>query len=214
MFTDLVPAWTQKVLGLLAPIIPPGSYLAGGTALALHLNHRSSYDLDVYVPEEFSEQLLAKALEENIPDFSLIIRDAQTLIGKSQDTEVSIFHYPYPLLEPLAHFQGMAVASVTDLACMKLEAVAGRGLKRDFFDLYTICQLPEWTLSKVVILTQRKYGRSSDELPHLLKSLSYFDDAESKPERAKIVDEMWRQVKEFFSVQARQLTQELLMKAE
>lgn len=50
-------------MGLLSPLLPEDSYLAGGTALALHLNHRQSYDLDIYTPQMFDENLMVRKLE-------------------------------------------------------------------------------------------------------------------------------------------------------
>jgi len=63
MFTTHIPLWTQELMGILRPLLPPNSYLAGGTALALHLDHRSSYDLDIYSPQEFDEQSILQRFE-------------------------------------------------------------------------------------------------------------------------------------------------------
>ena len=119
-------------------------------------------------------------------EFQLISTAWQTVTGISQDTEIRLFYYKYPLLEKPTIFRGVSVASVADIACMKLEAVGGRGLKRDFYDLYTICRLDDWSLEKVVALNRDKYGRKESDLPHLLKSLVYFDEAELTPERAEV----------------------------
>ncbi|MEP7166570.1 MAG: nucleotidyl transferase AbiEii/AbiGii toxin family protein [Candidatus Woesebacteria bacterium] len=210
MFTDKIPDWTQELMDLLGPLLPPNTYLAGGTALTLHLNHRSSFDLDLYSPQEFNEQLILQRFEKDIPDFKVISSEWQTVIGGTKNTEVSLFVYQYPLLEPTILFKSIQIASLADLACMKLEAIGSRGLKRDFFDLYTICQLKEWTLARVIALTKKKYNRDESNVPHLLKSLVYFDDAETKPERAKIVDETWIKVKEFFTAQTSAVFEELV----
>lgn len=210
MLTDKIPSWTKKLMGLLGPLLPPQTYLAGGTALALHLNHRSSFDLDLYSPQEFNEQLMIQKFEQNIPDFKLISTEWQTVLGASRDTEISLFAYQYTLLEPTVIFQNLPIASLTDLACMKVEAIAGRGLKRDFFDLYTICGLSDWSLKKVMDLTIKKYQRADSNLPHLLKSLVYFDDAENKPERAQIVDKTWQEVKNFFISQTPPLLEQFI----
>lgn len=202
MFTNKIPNWTQELMGLLGPLLPPNTYLAGGTALALYLNHRSSFDLDFYSPHEFNEQLVLQRFEKEIPDFILVSSEWQTIIGGTKDTGVSLFVYRYPLLGETMSFKSIRVASLSDIAAMKLEAVGSRGLKRDFFDLYTICQLDGWSLEKVVDLAIKKYQRQESNIPHLFKSLVYFDDAESRPERAAIVDETWQKVKQFFSQEA------------
>lgn len=199
MFTAKITNWAQQLMGLLGPLLPPNTYLAGGTALTLHLNHRTSYDLDLYAPQQFNEQQIIQRFETEIPQFSLISQEWQTVIGSAKDTKISLFVYQYPLLEPPQPFKSILIASLSDIACMKLEAIGGRGLKRDFFDLYCICQLDTWSLQKVIDLTIQKYQRQESNLPHLFKSLTYFDDAETKSERAHIVDEVWQKVKQFFT---------------
>lgn len=210
MFTNKIPSWTQQLMGILAPLLPANSYLAGGTALALHLDHRSSYDLDLYSPTMFEVDTVGAQFEKSIPDFKLVAKNWQTIHGGSQDTEISLFYYQYQLLEPPTEFNTLQIASIADLACMKLEAIGSRGLKRDFFDLYTICQIEGWTLSKVLTLTMQKYQRQAADVPHLLKSLVYFDDAENKPERAEMVDSQWNAVKDFFVEETKRITPELI----
>lgn len=209
MFTDKIPSWTQQLMATLAPLLPAESYLAGGTALALHLNHRSSFDLDLYSPQKFEVDVMTTKFEKEIPEFKLVSKNWQTIHGGSKDTEVSLFYYQYPLLKPTTDLSGLKIASIADLACMKLEAIGSRGLKRDFFDLYTICQLEDWDLSKVIQLTIKKYQREAADIPHLLKSLVYFNDAETKPERAKIVAEEWNQVKKYFVNKTPSVTKKL-----
>lgn len=197
-------------MGLLGPILPPKTYLAGGTALTLHLNHRTSFDLDLYTPNKFNEQQIVHKFEAEIPDFKFISQGWQTVIGISKDTEISLFFYQYNLLQDTLPFQSIQVASIEDIASMKLEAIAGRGLKRDFFDLYSICQLKEFSLKHIIKLAVKKYNRESCDLPHLFKSLVYFDDAQIKPERAKIVDDKWQEVKKFFVQETQKLLPEFL----
>lgn len=198
MSSTYITAEAQKLLGLLASFLPPKTYLAGGTGLALHLHHRLSYDLDYYTSKKFDVKITTQLWEEKLPHFRLVQQAWQTIMGAVGDTEISLFYYHYPLLDKLKKIDAVSVASIADLACMKLEAIASRGLKRDFFDLYTICQLENYSLEKIIQLSQQKYQRQSSNLPHLFKSLIYFTDADTKSERAKIVDQEWLQVKDFF----------------
>ncbi len=210
MFTDKISEHTQDILARIGGALPQGSYLAGGTALALHLNHRKSFDLDLYTPEKFEPEVQLQRLMEVIVDFKLISTSWQTLIGSSQEIEVSLFYYKYPLIGELSQYEGMAIASIADIACMKLEAVGGRGLKRDFFDLYTICQLEDFDLQKVIDLNRRKYDRNESDLPHVLKSLTYFEDAENLSERAEIVESDWGRVKNYFVDETKRLITRIL----
>ncbi len=198
MFKQRLTENAKNILGLLKQATPKGSYIAGGTGLALWLDHRNSYDLDIYSPTEFSVEELSRNFEFKIPDFQLISTSWQTIHGKSKDTEVSLFFYPYKLLKKTEPFLDFEVASIEDITAMKLEAIAGRGLKRDFFDLYKIMQFKGWDLKAILDLHEGKYLRKGSFTPHLLRSLTYFEDAEHTAERATEVEKEWEEIKGFF----------------
>lgn len=211
MFTDKIPQHTQSLLEILAPALPPTSYLAGGTALALHLNHRASFDLDLYSREKFNEQTQIQRFKEVVSDFEVVATEWQTIQGKSQDTDISIFFYEYPLIEPPVLFHHLAIASIPDIAAMKLEAISTRGLKRDFYDLYSICQRFNYSLSHILDLADHKFGHHGQYTPHYIKSLTYFYEAETMTERAQIVDDDWTKVKDFFINQTMEASKQLLL---
>ena len=201
MFTNKIPQHTQELLGLLIKCTPQGSYLAGGTALALHLNHRASYDLDIYVQQKFEESIQVQRFSQSLPDFSLVSTGWQTVTGKSKDTDVTLFYYEYPHLNDPEMFLNFPIASIPDIAAMKLEAISGRGLKRDFYDLYRICQHQNYTLAQVIDLANNKFKHENSYTPHYIKSLTYFEDAETLPERATIIEDEWELTKQFFIAQ-------------
>lgn len=198
MFATRLSADAQTALGLLAPLLPSESYLAGGSALALHLDHRQSYDLDLYTQKEFNVEQLVEEWQQKIPQTVFNATGWQTIYGKYGDTDISIFYYSYPLLEPVVLFNHVPIASVADIAAMKVEAISGRGKKRDFFDLFTICQKMQWTLTQVMELDIKKYGERKDTVAHNLKSLTFFVDADQESERIQLSDQEWRAVKDFF----------------
>lgn len=198
MFTAKIPPNTLKLLGLLETVTPSKSYLAGGTTLALHLNHRSSFDLDIYSPESFDEARVSQWWQLAFPEFKLTLLDWQTVQGAVGDTDISLFLYEYPMLEKHQTYEGFPIASVADIAAMKIETIMGRGLKRNFFDLYCICTMTHRSLQEIIALNQKKYSRDGSNLPHILKSLTYFEDANTKPERATIIDSAWNKVQRFF----------------
>src|SRR3989344_7664980 len=198
MFEQRLTQNAKNILGILANVVSPNSYLAGGTALALWLDHRNSFDLDIYSPEKFDIEQMNRRFEEALPNFQPIALSWQTIHGKSTDTEISLFYYQYPLLKETTKFLNFNIASVEDIATMKLEAIAGRGLKRDFFDLYKILNNKVWTLKYLIELNDKKYRREGSFTPHILRSLVYFDDAEQMSERAVEVENEWEEIKQFF----------------
>jgi hypothetical protein len=177
-------------------------YLAGGTALALHLGHRRSVDLDFFNAQPFLEDALIAKLKP-IPELSVLSKSSQTVYLHVSGTKVSFIGYAYPLLYPLDRFQGLQVADVRDIACMKLSALASRGSRRDFVDLYVVAR--ECGLPQLLDLFQRKFAQANFSILHLHKSLAYFADAEKEPMPDMLVPVSWKDVKEFFLREVRNL---------
>lgn len=167
-------------------------YLAGGTALALQLGHRRSVDLDFFTPERFEEGVLLQRLD----GFSLTARDRQTLHGEISGTKVSFLGYEYPVLFPQTSFLGVSVADPRDIACMKISAITSRGARRDFIDLYAAAQ--PHGLAELLRLFHQKYARVNYSWLHVLKSLTYFEDADKEPMPEMLAPITWAEVKSFF----------------
>ncbi len=92
-------------------------------------------------------------------------------------------------------------ADSLDCACMKLDAISSRGLRRDFYDLYMI--LHEYTLKKLLEAFQQKYTAASTDPFHLLRSLTYFADADADESINLLKPLEWNTVKTFFVEQVR-----------
>lgn len=106
-------------------------YLAGGTGLALRVGHRRSLDLDFFAPELFDEEIFLQRVQ-SLAGFSLLARAPHSLHTTVQETKVSFLGCDYPLLFPQARFLDVSLADQRDIACMKMTAIASRGMKRDF----------------------------------------------------------------------------------
>jgi len=170
-------------------------YLAGGTGLALHLGHRRSADFDFFKTEAFEEETLLERLKQ-IPGLALVAKGAATLHTMIQGTKTSFLGYNYPVLYPLGSFHGIQVADPKDIAGMKISAVASRGSRRDFVDLYALSQ--KYGLEKLLETFHRKFAKVNYSTVHVLKSLTYFEDAEQEPMPDMLVPLAWEEVKQFF----------------
>jgi len=177
-------------------------YLAGGTALALHLGHRRSVDLDFFSTESFDEERLIAGLQ-GLPNLAVLSKSPQTVYLHISGTKVSFIGYAYPLLFPCSHFQGVTVADVRDIACMKLSALASRGSRRDFVDLYVVTR--DYGISQILELFRQKFATANYNVLHVWKSLTYFADAEKEPMPDMLVSISWDEVKEYFVNEARRL---------
>lgn len=172
-----------------------GFYLAGGTGLALQLEHRRSHDLDFFTAEAFQEEGLLMRLQ-SVPGFSIVSKDRQTLHVTLHDVRTSFFQYVYPVLFPTPPFLDVPVADRRDIACMKIAAIAGRGTKRDFVDLHAVAT--QEGLEGLLASFRRKFAQARYSIVHVLKSLTYFDDAELDPMPDMLAPTSWDAVKDYF----------------
>ena len=170
-------------------------YLAGGTGLALYLGHRRSADLDFFKTEAFDEEAVLQRLQQ-IPGLALVAKGPATLHMMIQGTKTSFLGYDYPVLYPLGSFHGIQVADLRDIASMKISAVASRGSRRDFVDLYMASQ--RYGLDKLLQTFREKFAKVNYSMVHVLKSLTYFEEAEQEPMPDMLVPLAWDEVKQFF----------------
>jgi hypothetical protein len=170
-------------------------YLAGGTALALQFGHRLSLDLDFFSPEHFNEEALVQQVQA-LDGFALVTKAPYTLHATVQRTKVSFLGYAYPVLFSPNLFLDVPVADPRDIACMKVSAIASRGAKRDFVDLYVSAEC--YGLKEILRLFDQKYAQTRFSQIHILKSLTFFADAEKDPMPHMLLALDWDEVKRFF----------------
>lgn len=175
--------------------------LAGGTGLAFHLDHRVSEDLDFFRTDDMDVRELHDVLAAHGP-YELLQEADHTLTVLIQQTKLSFFRVRDPFLFDAMPYRFFSVASVNDIALMKLAAISGRGSRKDFADLFTILQ-DEPPLEAYFEMLPRKYGADRVNTYHILKSLTYFDDAEAEPMPQMLVPFDWEECKAFFARQAR-----------
>lgn len=193
---DVLPVGWQRAVadlagrGTLAPF-----YLAGGTGLALQVGHRRSVDFDLFAegvfdPADLRAQLTGLA--------GLEIRQIRrgTLHLELGGILVSFLHYPYPRLFPCREFEQLLVADPRDIACMKVDALASRGSRRDFVDLYMAAT--QHGLREILGWFEQKYTGAPYNRVHVLKALTYFTDAERDPMPNMMVPLEWSAVRHYF----------------
>jgi len=178
-----------------------GFYLAGGTAIALHLGHRESIDFDFFNEHEFKNQTIINALSKNAT-----ITDVQasigTLHGTFEQSRISFLHYPYPMLTKPNVLDGIAVADLRDIVPMKLIAIAQRGAKKDFVDLFALLN-NGWNLDAMMQALDQKFTNVNYNKMHILKSLSFFDEADQEPMPKMLIAVDWEEIKCFLSVKTK-----------
>jgi len=179
------------------------AYLAGGTAAALQLGHRISVDFDFFTTKEFVPKVFSTELSK-LGSFDEEQADKGTVIGEFEGIKFSLFIYKYPLvLPPLKHFL-LNIADIRDIAAMKIDAVATRGAKRDFIDLYFILK-SGYGLNELLKFYDKKYGKLASNLIHIQKSLVFFNDAEPDEMPHMLKELAWEEVKKFFEEEVRKI---------
>jgi Nucleotidyl transferase AbiEii toxin, Type IV TA system len=188
----------------------PRFYLAGGTALALQLGHRRSVDLDFFSDtDEVRPEMHLQALRTLQPFRPTVIEHAWgNLLLLVKDLRVGFFGYSYKLVSPTVQAEGVPLASLTDIGLMKLDAVATRASRKDFYDLYAIAQhIP---LRDLLALAPIKYPFNRDFEAQVARYLVYFDRAELEEPLPLLQLVDWSIVKTFFREQAVLLGKEWL----
>jgi hypothetical protein len=209
----ILPPDTAAAWDAIVPIVPPDTYLGGGTAIAVHLQHRISRDLDFFFHRGSVDlDELAHRLSAAGP-FAVTERAPGTLNGVFSATKVQFLHAdegrPQHLLEPPQEIDGLGVALLSDLMAMKLKVIGDRGELRDYFDLMTIEQRAGRTVDEGLALFIARFQPEYAEqaINHILLGLGYFDDVDPDDAlpvpRGHIVDYWRRRQREIVTTRGR-----------
>lgn len=138
--------------------------------------------------------MLARRFQEAGLDLEVRQAGAGTLHATSAGVRITFLEYRYPLLHGLESLpaDGCSLASLDDLACMKLAAAAQRGARKDFIDIYALA-LHHCALAEMLALYRQKYGVA--DTVHVLRGLTYFDEADTEPAPRVLWRMNWRTVK-------------------
>ena len=182
---------TRALLNSLGSSLP-GFFLVGGTALAIQIGHRLSIDLDFFTLEPFDTEKMLEHLEGlNLQgEIQLDARSENTLNLSIADVKVDIIRYRYPLVRDLVQAASYQMLSIPDIAAMKLAAITNRGSKKDFFDLHFL--LERFSIHEILAFYEEKFP--GHDTFSVIRSLSYFEDAEDEPDPIMLTDVSWAQV--------------------
>jgi len=181
-------------------------YLAGGTALALRLGHRVSLDLDFFSQ---TDELLDDSRAEIVAALGKrrVVHVLEDVVGnlllEIEDYHVGFFGYGYALLEPPDEVVGVRVASLADVGLMKLDAIAHRGARKDFYDAYFISR--HIALDRLLDQSPIKYPYARGYGMMVLEGMVDFDRADQQAPVQTIPPVAWETIKEFFVQELRRI---------
>lgn len=171
--TETVPPATLELLkDLMKDKQLDDFFLVGGTALSLRIGHRISIDLDFFSLKEFDKNVLLTNLESS-KSFKLDFLAQNTVKGKIGQIIVDFITHAYPLVKNVHQIEGVRLASLEDIAAMKLNAIVGNGTRlKDFIDIAYLSS--HLSLKQMLDAYEHKYSSRNQVL--VLKSLAYFND--------------------------------------
>lgn len=179
-----------------------GLRLVGGTALALQLGHRQSIDLDFFGSIEADTLTILDLLKSHkLEDIAIESQSPRIHIFRINGIKVDIINYPYKWLAEPIEEERLKLAALNDIAAMKLEAISNRGTKKDFIDLYFL--LKTFQLPQMLDFYTEKYPHGS--IYNVVRSLTYFTDADPQVNPRMIKRIQWDEVKETIKQAVREL---------
>ena len=165
-------------------------YLVGGTSLALQLGHRISVDIDLFSEETFGIQPITDMLRDKFSIQSLETA-RNTVRGEVDGIKLDIMAHRYPMVGDPVVVDGLRMASLKDIVAMKLNAIANRGSKKDFWDYAELLNL--FSRDEMLGFFAEKY--TDENVWYVEKSLSYFGDADEEPDPRDLKGRTWEEVK-------------------
>lgn len=172
--------------------------LVGGTALALQYGHRSSVDLDLFGKIDIDGYELQSILSK----YGVLKVENETKIIHQyyiDNIKVDVVNYPFEWISPIIEEDGIRLASPVDIAAMKVNAIEGRGTKKDFIDMYMLLQ--HYSLKEIIAFYQQKYPNYS--IFRALRSLTYFEDAEDQFMPRMFIEDTWENMKLYITNQVK-----------
>lgn len=135
--------------------------------------------------------LTISKLSSTIGQTTILHKSKNIKIFQINGVKTDLVNYQYPWLKKPIHSSNINIASIEDIAAMKLSAITCRGTKKDFIDLFFL--LKKYSLKELLSMYATKYNDGSEFL--VIKSLTYFNDAEDNEDCQMFIQTNWEEVK-------------------
>ena len=168
-----------------------GMRLVGGTSLALQYGHRQSVDLDFFGKLQVTQDEILGMISRLGFEYKVLNQTKLILQLVVNKIKVDIIDYSYSWIDEPVVENGVVLASPKDIAALKINAIEGRGSKKDFIDVYMLLQ--HFSLDEILGFYTLKYPNHS--ILMALKSLIYFEDAEPQIMPKMFISTPWDKMK-------------------
>jgi predicted nucleotidyltransferase component of viral defense system len=176
--------------------------LVGGTALSLLYGHRMSVDLDLFSNKSFENTDIVNAFENKF-GASFDNRSSNPRFGIFcfiDSVKVDIVRHPHPLIRPEISIDGIRMFSTEDIVAMKVQAILGRGKKKDFWDVAEL--LKHYSIDNFIEFHKAKYSTQNllITVPH---AITYFADADESEDPISLQNQTWGSVQDEIKTKVR-----------
>ena len=189
-YQTIEPHTLELLRQLMKEPLLAGTRLVGGTSLALQYGHRSSVDLDLFGQIECPPETLLDSLKQK-GEVQVFSQRDKIRCYAIDDVRVDIVSYDYPWIDEAVTEDGLRLASPVDIAAMKIYAIENRGSRKDFIDIFFL--LKRYSLAEILSFYRRKFPEHSEFVA--LRSLTYFEDAETYAMPVMFADMNWEELK-------------------
>ena len=196
LYTQTVEPGTFALLKQLLDMPELASFsLVGGTALSLVYGHRISIDLDLFSDIKFDQNIVINALRQKFTEGFIYEGEFKHfgIFCFVENVKVDLVPYRHPLIRPIQVIDGIRMFSLEDIAAMKIQAILGRGKKKDFWDIAELFK--HFKLKEIIAFYKEKFP-SQMLLISIPQALSYFDDADESEDPISINGMDWDAVKD------------------
>ena len=177
--------------------------LVGGTALSLLYGHRISVDLDLFSNKSFENDKIISTLRNKYHE-KFIMEEKPPHFGIFcflDDVKVDLVKHPHSLIRPEVIYNGLRMFSIEDIIAMKVQAILGRGKKKDFWDIAEL--LNHFTVRDFIKFHSEKYS-TQNLLITVPQAITYFADAEESEDPISLKNQTWESVQEFIKGKVRE----------
>lgn len=168
--------------------------LVGGTALSLKYGHRKSIDLDLFCNNPFDQQAIIDSLQETFGN-KFVYRGNSSKWGIFcfiDNIKVDIVYYPHPLIRRFETIEGIRLYHDYDLMAMKVQALLGRGVRKDFWDIAELLQ--NYSIDDLISCHKEKYPNQMLGIS-IPQALVYFADADESENPIAIKIKSWDEIR-------------------
>jgi hypothetical protein len=149
----------RKVFEKLSVFTQLGGVLAGGTAMALQLNHRRSDDFDIFFPSLITNELRRRLISITEKPINIRLDNSRQLtLSDRNGIKVTLVIHEFAPLYPVIKTDSLPLFHLADLASNKAYTVGKRGVWRDYVDLFYLLKFKLISLEQILKEAEKRFG--------------------------------------------------------